>query len=476
MVVIDLYTSKTIELQEFPGAPRETVPHDVFDPNIVRPVRQETAAAAPHGDDAIKIADNVLVWGNWRFRYGFNLREGLVLYQIDFDDAGKWRPIIYRVSVSEVMTIYADPNPQWSWVETFDEGGGGLGLSSLPVQPGRDVPANAHTLEVLLPQPASPEFSSTLNRRIYAYERDGGNLLYYWQDERTITARSTELVVGFLSTLGNYDYSFNWVFRQDGSFTVEVTLAGEVLTKFVRSRTCRVCIPASSDPGPTSCRFEPRGDDRYGTVVYPGVVAVDHQHWFNLRLDFDIDGTDNAVMENDIGTVDRRGAGGVGQQSLFVQKHTVFARAVGGKRDMDDKASRTWTIYNPASLNSVGHPAGYTVMPGENTMTQFPASRQKGTAAFTFHHFWVTPYRERELYAAGAYPDQSKQDYGDTLYKYANNASIYNRDIVVWYSLGDTHVPRPEDFPIMSVAKMSVNFVPDGFFSRNGALGVDPQK
>ena len=41
-------------------------------------------------------------WRNWRLRFGFNLREGLVLYQTSFDDAGRTRPILYRASVSEV--------------------------------------------------------------------------------------------------------------------------------------------------------------------------------------------------------------------------------------------------------------------------------------------------------------------------------------------------------------------------------------
>jgi len=41
---------------------------------------------------------------------------------------------------------------------------------------------------------------------------------------------------------------------------------------------------------------------------------------------------------------------------------------------------------------------------------------------------------------------------------------------VVWYSLGETHVPRPEDFPLMPNAKLSVSFVPDGFFAKNPAL------
>jgi primary-amine oxidase len=105
-------------------------------------------------------------------------------------------------------------------------------------------------------------------------------------------------------------------------------------------------------------------------------------------------------------------------------------------------------------------------------MTILPRSRARGPMAFTFHHFWVTPYRDGELFADGAYPNQARNDYADTLYAYAGDAPIYDRDVVVWYSLGETHVPRPEDFPLMSSMKLSVGFQPAGFFDRNPALGL----
>jgi primary-amine oxidase len=41
----------------------------------------------------------------------------------------------------------------------------------------------------------------------------------------------------------------------------------------------------------------------------------------------------------------------------------------------------------------------------------------------------------------------------------------------VWYVLGITHVPRPEDYPVMPTVHAGVSFVPTGFFDRNPALG-----
>jgi primary-amine oxidase len=475
MAVIDLYSRKVIQIYDRAGVPSSQVPHDIFATKYRAILNQTDRKAAQHRPGDIRIEQNVVSWRNWRFRYGFNLREGLVLYQIAVNDGGKWRSVVYRASVSETLTSYLDPSGFWSWLEIMDEGGGGLGYDSIAVQPGREVPGAATALDVLLPDGARPSFSSTFNRRIYVYERDGGNLMYYQQGDRTAHARSTELVVGFFASLGNYDYGFNWVFKQDGSFAFEVELAGEVLTKFVEAKKCQICAAIANGTGSDGPAFESHGDDRYGTLVYPNVVALNHQHWFNLRLDFDIDGAKNAIMENNMQRVERNGPRkGPGDDPVFTETHTVFTRAVDAKRDADHEASRSWTIYNPASTNQIGRPAGYMIMPGENAMAEFPMLREKGTVGFAFHQLWVTPLRDGEIYAAGAYPDQAKNDYRDTLYYYANNDSIYDQDIVVWYSLGMIHAPRVEDYPLMSDVKLGVNFLPDGFFSRNPVLGPTP--
>ena len=476
MAVIDLYSRKAIQIYDRAGVQSSKVPHDIFNPTYRTVLNQTDRRAAQRSGD-IKIEQNVVSWRNWRFRYGFNLREGLVLYQIAVNDAGKWRSVVYRASVSETLTSYLDPDGFRSWLEVLDEGGGGLGYDSIAVQPGREVPGAATALNVLLPNPTRPAFSSTFGRRVYLYERDGGNLMYYRQGDRTAHASATELVVGFFASLGNYDYGFNWVFKQDGSFAFEVELAGEVLTKFVEAKKCQTCAAIANGTGNDGRAIESRGDDQYGTLVYPNVVALNHQHWFNLRLDFDIDGTKNAVMENNMRRVERDSARKEPDDDpVFIETHTIFRRAVDAKRDADHETSRSWTIYNPASVNQIGRPAGYMIMPGENAMAEFPMRRETGTVGFAFHHLWVTPLRDHEIYAAGAYPDQAKSDYRDTLYYYANDEAIYDKDIVVWYSLGMTHAPRVEDYPLMSDVKLGVSFLPDGFFSRNPALGSAPDR
>src|SRR5439155_446063 len=163
----------------------------------------------------------------------------------------------------------------WPWMEFLDEGNFGLGQRSVPVAAGREVPANAVTLSPLLADSDARDFGRVLHDRIYVYERDAGLLMYYRQDDATVQARATELVVG---------------------------------------------------------------------------------------------------------------------------------RAVEARRNADDANARSWTIYNPSASGPAGRPAGYVVVPGENAATIFPRARERGPVGFTFHHLWVTPYRDGEFFAGGRYP------------------------------------------------------------------------
>jgi primary-amine oxidase len=468
MVVVDVYARRVVRLYDEPGVPIVKVPHDIFDATVRG---RGIGAVAPLtvSGRSFKINGHVVDWGAWRLRYGFNLREGLVLYQISFDDHGRRRPILYRASLSEIISRYGDWPKAWPPMEFFDESNFGLGYLAASLVPGRDLPGNAVMLAPLLPVPDRASFGQVYRDTIYVYERAAGSLMYYRQGEESIGARATELVIGFMVPLGNYAYGLNWVFKQDGSFAFEAELAGEILTTPTAATRCQACTDEIRKPGPSGPALPPGGAaEPDGTLVHPHVLGLDHQHWFNLRLDFDVDGSANAVMENDLNRANLDSAGAA--NAPLVVTHTVLARAA--KRDADEGTSRSWTIYNPSSLGPTGRPVGYSVAPGEHVGTLYPPAQERGIAAFTFHQFWVTPYREGEIFADGRYPNQPPADYADTLYFYANDESVFDRDIVIWYSLGEMHIPRPEDYPLMPTMKLSVEFRPDGFFARNPSLGL----
>jgi primary-amine oxidase len=244
----------------------------------------------------------------------------------------------------------------------------------------------------------------------------------------------------------NYDYGFNWIFGQDGVLQVEVMLTG-----LMNARK------------PTT-----RGKSQYATTVDSLVEAMNHQHIFNFRLDPDIAGTSNTVIEVNTEPAPAGSANPNGNAALT--EETPLARENDAKRIVNSSTNRFWKIVNPGVQNALGAPVGYGLIPGSNTLAyQSPGGLLRKRAGFVDAHLWVTPYQDRELYAAGDYVNQSKG--GDGLPAWtAANRSVENTDLVLWYTLAVTHTPRPEDWPIMPALQVGFKMVPIGFFARNPAL------
>jgi primary-amine oxidase len=300
------------------------------------------------------------------------------------------------------------------------------------------------------------------------YERDAGILWSHQDSESPLSAgpRARELVIGYLTTVGNYDYRFQWSFRQDGSIEFHVYLTGILQLKGTHASTCAACAALASKAGSTTLE----GEQGHGVLVADHLLAPHHQHFFNLRLDFDVDGTPNSIKEFNLST-DRRGRANP-YGNGFSLTETVFAREREAVRDLNPASHRMWAVFNPGSVSSLGHPAAYVIEPGMNTVPflakDSPAVQRAG---FTDHHFFATRYRATELHAAGDYPVAPGPPNNLSAWTH-DNESILNEDLVVWYTFGITHVARPEDFPVMPTAHANVRFLPMGFFERNPALEV----
>jgi primary-amine oxidase len=247
-------------------------------------------------------------------------------------------------------------------------------------------------------------------------------------------------------------YLFHWIFRQDGSLEVDVGATGIMLPKGVHP--------------------EERSHDA-GHRVAPGVVAPYHQHFFNYRLDLDVDGRQNSASEVDTrsmpaGPMNPHGNGMHVEERLFRVEDDA-------RREVSLPHSRRWRVFNSSRRNALGDAPGVTLIPGENAVPYaLPGSITRRRAGFLDHHFWVTRYHPEERHDAGEYPNQSPG--GDGLGRWSGNREpIESEDLVVWYTMGLTHLPRPEEWPVMPVHRIGFRLLPAGFFDRNPALDVPPQ-
>lgn len=403
---------------------------------------------------SFEIANNEISWQNWNFRYMMHPREGLVLYQVGYEDQGELRPILYRAGLSEMVVPYADPDPTWVFRNAFDIGEYGMGRLANAMELGREVPENA----VLLDAAFADDFGEpyVLPGAVAIYERDSDLLWqhYDYVSGETEGRRGRELVMTFISTIGNYDYAFNWIFQQDGTMEVEVNLTGILLTKGT----------AASNEDSLSNR------DRYGELVAENILAPSHQHLFNFRLDMDVDGVANSAFEENTNAVPVSQDNPAG--NAFVEKETLLATEAVAQRDLNWRQHREWEIANASKQNALGGDIGYTLEPGENAVPfASPKSGIRQRAGFTDHQVWVTRYKPGELYSGGDYPNQSTGGEGLPQWVF-DNESLVGKDIVLWYTMGTTHHPRPEDWPVMPVETAGFKLMPTGFFTKNPALNV----
>jgi primary-amine oxidase len=389
-------------------------------------------------------------WQNWSFVIGFNAREGLTLHNLRYNDQGKDRSILYRASLSEMVVPYGDPASQQARKNAFDAGEYGLGMCANSLELGCDCLGFIKYFDGHLCTSRGEPL--TVKNAVCMHEEDYG-ILWKHTDRRLNTPevrRSRRLVVSSIATVENYEYGFFWYLYQDGNIQFEVKLTGVLSLGAVR--------PGEKTP--------------YGALIAPQLYAPNHQHFFNVRLDLDLDGTTNSVYQVDV-VPDEPGPQNP-FENAFRARATLLETEKQARAHLNLERARTWKIVNPQVKNAVGEPVAYKLLPGDNCFPQ--ASKNawwRKRAGFVDYHVWVTPFREDERHAAGNYPNQSQG--GDGLPRWTEqDRPISNTDVVLWYTCGHMHLPRPEDYPVMPTAYIGFMLKPNGFFTANPANDVPP--
>ncbi|MEO3935918.1 primary-amine oxidase [Dermatophilaceae bacterium Soc4.6] len=390
-------------------------------------------------------------WANWLFHIGFTPREGLVLNDIRYVDKGTERPVLYRASLAEMYVPYGDPRPTHWNKNVFDEGEYGLGWLANPLTLGCDCLGEIHYFDgVVNDQDGLP---TTIGNAICMHEEDAsiGWKHTDFRTERVEVRRNRRLVVSFIATVGNYEYGFYWNLYLDGSIEFEIKLTGVLSTG---------ALPVGEDPV-------------FGTLVAPGLMAPNHEHYFSVRLDMRVDGDRNNLFEVD----------SVSEPAGPTNPHGNAWKVVKTHLDSEAKAQRlpspltgrAWLVASADTTTALGTRPAYKIEPGAWTQPLWqPGSEQANRGGFAEKQIWATPYDPMQRYAAGDYVAQNPGI--DGLEKYtAGDRPLVDADLVLWYTIGAHHVVRPEDWPVMPVAKVSMHLKPFGFFDGNPMLDVAPE-
>jgi len=195
-----------------------------------------------------------------------------------------------------------------------------------------------------------------------------------------------------------------------------------------------------------------------------------HQHVFCFRLDWELDGGVNSLYENQIEVMPIDANNPEGTQFRSDSRQLTDEKSA--KRNIAPEVSRYWKVTNPNSTNGLGQPVAYKLLPQASpSLFAHPDSQVVQRAGFGKHHLWATPYVDGELHAAGPYTVMHEGQQGLPELT-EDNRDISECDLVMWHTVALTHVPRPEDWPVMPVEYCGFHLIPVGFFDRNPTLDL----
>jgi primary-amine oxidase len=444
--------------------PATVADYDAASVGQTREVKSPMRVEQPLGP-GFDLDGNVVDWQGWRFHVRPDQRVGMVISTVSYRDGERRRPVLYEGSLSEIFVPYMDPAFNWYHRNFLDAGEYSAGGLTQPLLRGFDCPAHAVYLDGMIS--ADNGRPRAMPNLICLFERETGDMAWRHVAAEPESRVRRDLVVRAAAVIGNYDYVFDWVFRQDGSIEIAVGATGISEVKMTAQPDAG---PADRDDPTIGANSLPEPADAYGRFVARNIVAINHDHYFSFRLDLDVDGPNNSLE------VDRLVARELPQdsprRSLWVREEHLARRESDGMLDMDMHQPALWRVVSERGTNQVGYRTSYQLMPGMNAMTLLsPDDYPRRRAGFIDHQLWTTPYRADERYAAGMHPTLSEPGQGLPAWT-KDDRPIENTDLVLWHTIGMHHVVRGEDWPVMPVMWHSFELRPFDFFDGNPALDL----
>lgn len=414
---LPLNADKNPDTEVQPWDPVQPVEYSatLLGPSTFRTDLKPLQVIQPEGP-SFTVSGRQVAWQKWKFTLGWTLREGPVLKNVTFDG----RSTFYRLSLSEMTVPYGDPRSPFHRKQAFDLGDAGLGLTSNSLRLGCDCLGHikyfdgcritADGVPVIMPDV------------VCMHEVDAGIGWKHtnFRSGSSSIVRNRQLIIQCTATVANYEYILAFILDQAANIHFEIRATGIVSTMPIRKG---FNVP-------------------WGTNVAPGVLAVNHQHLFNIRIDPAIDGYCNTVVCEDVVPASEdpeTDPFGV----AFKVKETVIKKAGGFL--LNPETSRLYKIQNSSAINEISKkPVSYKLhaMPSQMLIMKDHTFNYK-RGIFATKPIWVTKYRDNELYAAGEFTIQSLKDTGLSVWAMQDD-NIENEDLVLWHTFGLTHIPRPE--------------------------------
>ncbi|WP_047626277.1 primary-amine oxidase [Enterobacter sp. ZOR0014] len=457
VAVVDLEQKKIQKIEEGAVIPVPLTPRPYDGRDRIETPKKPLDIIEPEGKNYTITGDRVH-WQNWDFHLSLDSRVGPMISTVTYNDNGKKRQVMYQGSLGGMIVPYGDPDVGWYFKAYLDSGDYGMGTLTSPLVRGKDVPSNAVMLNETIPDYTGAPME--IPRAIAIFERYAGpEYKHQEMGQPNVSAERRELVVRWVSTVGNYDYIFDWVFHENGTLGIDAGATGIEAVKGVQAKTMHDATA--------------KDDTRYGTLIDHNIVGTTHQHIYNFRLDMDVDGINNKLVAMDP-EVKPNTAAGPRTSTMQVNQYDIDTEQQAAQK-FDPGTIRL--LSNTRKENRMGNPVSYQIIPYAGGTHPVATGAKFAPDEWIYHRLsfmdkqlWVTRYHPDERYPEGKFPNRSIHDTGLGQYS-KDNESLNDQDDVVWMTTGTTHVARAEEWPIMPTEWVHALLKPWNFFDETPTLG-----
>lgn len=175
----------------------------------------------------------MIYWWNWDFYFSMNFCVGLMIFIVIYNDNGIKCKVMYEGFFGGMIVFYGDFDIGWYFKVYLDFGDYGMGTLILLIVCGKDVLFNVVFFNEII-----VDYIGVLMeifRVIVVFECYVG-LEYKYQEmgQFNVSIECWELVVCWISIVGNYDYIFDWIFYENGIIGIDVGVMGIEVVKGVK--------------------------------------------------------------------------------------------------------------------------------------------------------------------------------------------------------------------------------------------------
>ncbi|EXJ72703.1 uncharacterized protein A1O5_03850 [Cladophialophora psammophila CBS 110553] len=415
-------------------------------------------------------SENYLSWMGFSFYFSTSQATALSLFDIRYNNSR----IIYQLGLQEALAHYAGVEPMQSglhFLDTFF----GMGKMMFSLVPGLDCPGHAEYMDMSYHR-GGKMYTNRNAICVFEYTSDAPLQRHTSAFSATVS-RNTYLVVRSVSTVGNYDYTIDYIFYLDGSVEVKLRASGYIFGAFHAE-------PRSS----TSFSFPPlpqrdSSANEYGYRVHPALHTSMHDHVVNFRADFDICGTANTVVRTSIEPLqrtyhwDRPEVPGLRNTMHMVHRPVTHETGL----DWPKNSGEMYLITAPNDTNKWGETRAYRILPGTGMgnparLTIVNSTALGASAPWSSSDLWILrnhpstePGSAHHLNALE--PLSPLVDFAKMV---ADREVVEKEDLVVYFNLGGHHVPSSQDIPntLMHTSASSVVFMPFNYFDEDVSKAV----